>query len=45
MLRIAVDPIFPPPPIEELITFSKKMMLPDSMIENTKFELIFDEVE
>ena len=43
--RIAIDPIFPPPSIEELTTLTKKLMLPDSPVETNKFELIFDEVE
>ena len=43
--RVAIDPIFPPPSVEELITMTKKLMLPDNPIENNKFELIFDEVE
>lgn len=45
LLRVAIDPIFPPPSVEELITMTKKLMLPDNPIENNKFELIFDEVE
>ena len=45
LLRVAIDPIFPPPSVEELITLTKKLMLPDNPIENNKFELIFDEVE
>ena len=44
LLRVAIDPIFPPPSVEELITMTKKLMLPDNPIENNKFELIFDEV-
>ena len=43
--RVAIDPIFPPPSVEELITMTKKLMLPDNPIDNNKFELIFDEVE
>jgi hypothetical protein len=38
-LRIAVDPIFPPP-LEW--SKSKKYMIPDETIENCKYELIFD---
>ena len=45
LLRVAIDPIFPPPSVEELITMTKKLMLPDNPIDNNKFELIFDEVE
>jgi hypothetical protein len=40
-----VDPVFPPPPVEELVALSKKLMLPDNLIETNKFELIFDEVD
>jgi hypothetical protein len=42
---LTIDPVFPPPPIEELVTLTKKLMLPDNLIESNKFELIFDEVE
>ena len=37
LFRLAVDPIFPPPPIPN----SKKHTLPDAM--DNKFELIFNE--
>ena len=41
-LRIAVDPLFPPPiPWPQ----SKKHQLPDNILQNNKFELIFDEFE
>jgi hypothetical protein len=40
-----IDPIYPPPPIEDLISMSKKLVLPENPLENNKFELIFDEVE
>lgn len=45
MFRIVIDPIYPPPPIEELVNMSKKLFLPENPLENNKFELIFDEVE
>ena len=38
-----VDPIFPPPDIEEITGYPKKLCLSDNMMENNKFELIFDE--
>jgi hypothetical protein len=42
---LVVDPVFPPPLVEELVNLSKKLLLPDNLIETNKFELIFDEVE
>ncbi len=42
-IRIAVDPIFPPSP-SYCISIGKKSFIPDKIIENNKFELIFDEV-
>mmetsp|Transcript_18664 Transcript_18664/g.2558 ORF Transcript_18664/g.2558 Transcript_18664/m.2558 type:complete len:101 (+) Transcript_18664:153-455(+) len=40
--RIAVDPIFPPPPIDDWPA-SKRCLIPSDIVENNKFELIFDE--
>lgn len=37
VFRIAVDPVFPPPPIPN----SKKHQIPDAM--DNKFELVFNE--
>jgi hypothetical protein len=37
--------VFPPPPLAELIKMTKKLILPESPLENNKFELVFDEVE
>lgn len=42
-LRIAVDPIFPPPYFDEWPQ-NKKQFAPDNLLENNKFELIFDEL-
>ena len=39
MCRIAVDPLFPPPPWPN----AKKHLLPDC-IDNNKFELVFNEL-
>ena len=41
MIRISIDPVFPPP----IWPASKKHLLPDNLLENNKFELIFDEIE
>ncbi|CAD8122582.1 unnamed protein product [Paramecium sonneborni] len=43
LFRIAVDPIFPPPFFEEWPQ-NKKLFIPDNVVENNKFELIFDEL-
>lgn len=43
--KIAVDPIFPPPDIEEIVGCNKKLVLTENLFENNKFELIFDEAE
>lgn len=43
--KLFVDPIFPPPDIEEIVSYTKKLCLNDNMMENNKFELIFDEAE
>ena len=43
-LRIAVDPIFPPPDLC-VWNLHKFTNVPDKIIENNKFELIFDEAE
>lgn len=40
MYRIAIDPLFPPPPWPN----AKKHMLPDCLPENNKFELVFNEL-
>jgi hypothetical protein len=40
-----IDPLFPPPEIEEIAGYSKKLSLSDNMMESNKFELIFDEAE
>ena len=40
-----VDPLFPPPPLEEIAKLTKKIIIPDNPIDNSKFELIFDETE
>jgi hypothetical protein len=40
-LRIAVDPIFPPPNSSKINT--KHKTIPEFVFENNKFELIFDE--
>lgn len=37
-----MDPIFPPPFFEEWPQ-NKKLFIPDNVLENNKFELIFDE--
>lgn len=39
LLRIAIDPIFPP----NQFLKSKKHLIPTNIYENNKFELIFDE--
>lgn len=39
--KICIDPIFPPPP-ENIWNFSKKMLIPDNIFNNNKFELILD---
>eukprot|EP00825_Cyclidium_porcatum_P008697 TRINITY_DN14346_c0_g1_i1.p1 TRINITY_DN14346_c0_g1~~TRINITY_DN14346_c0_g1_i1.p1 ORF type:complete len:216 (+),score=50.20 TRINITY_DN14346_c0_g1_i1:107-754(+) len=41
-LRIAVDPLFPPPQPEEW-PYNKKFLVPDNIFENNKFDLFFDE--
>ena len=41
VLRIAVDPIFPPPNSSKINT--KHKVIPEAIMENNKFELIFDE--
>ena len=41
--RIAVDPIFPPPELSKW-NLNKSIYLPEKMLENNKFELIFDEI-
>ncbi|EAS04250.2 tubulin-tyrosine ligase family protein (macronuclear) [Tetrahymena thermophila SB210] len=41
--RIAIDPIFGFPPINDWSASAKKTFIPDSIMENNKFELIFDE--
>jgi tubulin polyglutamylase TTLL1 len=41
VLKIAVDPIFPPPCWPK----SKRHMVPDNVYESNRFELIFDELE
>lgn len=38
VLKIAIDPIFPPPSFPK----SKKHYIPESIYENNKFDLIFD---
>lgn len=38
--RIALDPIFPPPPI-----YSAKKVPYENILEQNKFEIIFDEIE
>ena len=43
LIRIAVDPIFPPPPLDDWPN-SKKHMSPDNLLDNNKFELVFDEL-
>lgn len=40
-IRIAVDPIFPPPNSSKINT--KHKTIPEFVFENNKFELIFDE--
>jgi hypothetical protein len=43
--KFVIDPLFPPPDIEEIAGYSKKLCLSDNMMENNRFELIFDEAE
>lgn len=43
LFRIAVDPIFPPPFYDEWPQ-NKKLFIPDNLLENNKFEIIFDEL-
>lgn len=43
LFRVAVDPIFPPPFFEEWPQ-NKKLFIPDNVVENNRFELIFDEL-
>jgi len=40
-LRLTIDQMFPPPSWQ----LSKKLSLPENLLENNKFELVFDEVE
>ncbi len=40
VMRVAIDPIFPPPNYPK----SKKHMIPENIYENNKFELCFDEL-
>lgn len=40
--RIAIDTIFPPPPIEDW-SINKKLFTNDNVLESNKFELLFDE--
>lgn len=35
--RMVIDPLFPPPLIEDVVNLSKKLMLPDNMMETNKF--------
>jgi hypothetical protein len=42
---LTIDTIFPPPGVEELVSMSKKTMIPDNPLESNKYELIFDEIE
>lgn len=41
MRRLTIDQMFPPPAWQ----LSKKLTLPENLLENNKFELVFDEVE
>jgi len=41
VIRVAVDPIFPPPNSSKINT--KHKTIPQEVLENNKFELIFDE--
>lgn len=41
IIRIAVDPVFPPPNSSKINT--KHKTIPENVLENNKFELIFDE--
>ena len=41
--RLSIDPIYPPPAIEDW-PLTKKMVCPDNLLENNKFELVFDEL-
>lgn len=43
MKRIAIDPIFPPPHISKWIG-GKQHNIPNNLLEENKFELIFDEL-
>jgi len=40
--RLTIDPVFPPP---GLVTNKRQQILWENVIENNKFELIFDEIE
>jgi hypothetical protein len=42
--RIAIDPIFMPPHENSLLTM-RRPIIPENMLENNKFELVFDETE
>ncbi|CAD8123980.1 unnamed protein product [Paramecium sonneborni] len=42
LFRIVIDPIFPPPFFEEW-PLNKKVFIPDNILENNRFELLFDE--
>ena len=37
--------MFPPPAVETILAGSKKFPLADNILENNKYELIFEEVE
>ncbi|CAD8193862.1 unnamed protein product [Paramecium pentaurelia] len=43
LFRIAIDPIFPPPYFEEWPQ-NKRLFIPDNVLENNRFDLIFDEL-
>lgn len=43
-LRIAIDPIFGFPPHPDWSLSAKKTFIPDSIMDNSKFELVFDEL-
>ena len=43
LLRIAVDPIYPPPDFSKW-SGSKKEYIPENVLQTNRFELIFDEL-
>jgi hypothetical protein len=42
VVQIAVDPLFPPPPLSTKIN-TKYTSIPENILQDNKFELIFDQ--